>query len=135
MMGKSVFRSRSARTPKKETLPFVRNVVSFKHVSFVVWIGDDPNKLFENCFNVTVKKIDKNTDMSGIVKARFLAICYVEVLLPYMIKLINFACEYGVSILWIGSSSPPMRRNWNLTMQLKDPSFFTFWEKVWPLIK
>lgn len=132
---KNVFISKSARASKGEALSIVRKVVVFKNTNLIVWIGNDLNMLFENCFGVTAKKIDKDTDISGIVKARFLVVCYVEILLPYMIRFINFACEYGVPVVWIGSLSPPMRHNRKLTMRLKDTSFFAFWEKTWPLIK
>lgn len=137
-MIKHSFVSRSAKPSKalkKAVLPVVRNVVSFRDIDLVVWIGNDPNKLFENCFDVKTKNIDKIIDISGIIKAKFLAVCYVEILLPNMIRLINFACEYGVPIVWVGATSSPQRRHWNITMQLKKPSFFAFWELVWPLIK
>lgn len=132
---KNVFLSRSAKATKESIIPIVRKVITCDSSTLVVWMGNDRRKLFESCFNVTTKKIDKSTDMSGIIKARFLVLCYVDLLLPYAVNLISFACEYGIPIIWIGPPASPKKRNWNLSMQLDDPSFFTFWEQTWPLVK
>lgn len=135
-MSKNVFISKSSRLAKDKKLekrglmlldPKPIQVGLLAKNAFIAWIGRDFSKQDHYGFkNIDISKLD----LSILVNAKLLIVIYTS----YSKKVnaaVNFACEYGIPILWINSILPPVNKAWFFN----EVSNSIYWELICQMAK
>lgn len=134
---KNTFISKSSkrfRKPKDSvTLAPPREILINRDVyvtSPIIWIGKDLCNFFEHgkLFGFSCVWLE-NKDLSVLIHSKCLIISYADVF-GKVVKAINFACEYGVPIMWLHRHLPPEVCFWSFNAMLNGKSPKSFWRNI-----
>ena len=100
----------------------------------VLWIGDAYNDLLSqgNRYGLSCGKLDA-LDFSSIYHAKCLVFAGVDITAKNL-SVINFACEYGISSVWLHKSLPPDVCFWNFTRFVHINDSNLFWRDICQLL-
>ena len=134
-MGKPFYsksRQRSEAALQIKAAPVQRHVVEKEiHVTeSLLWIGVDKHNFFDLGQALGFNPVRfRDKDLSVLIRAKCLILCYAD-LYGKTISAVNFACEYGIPVLWHHKHLPPETYFWSFKRMFHNTNPRAFWETV-----
>ena len=96
----------------------------------IIWIGNDLCNFFESgkLFGFGCIWLE-NKDLSTLIHSKCLIISYADIF-GKTANAVNFACEYGIPVIWLHRHSPPEAYFWSFKAILNGKSPKSFWRNV-----
>lgn len=96
----------------------------------VLWIGVDRHNFFDRGKFFGFNSIwFGNKDLSVLLHAKCLVVCYAD-MYGKAVNAVNFACEYGIPVLWYHKHLPPEAYFWSFKCMIGNLDQRAFWEIV-----